>query len=156
MQLHYIFVVIATVTSVAVAHTSLEKTSAVTLEESGNIEDIMNVVILDANTNEEKQMLAAHVKVMIEDITDVAKRAVAIIEKNKKLLNKAVSAIESAKDMVEDGEDVGAVELMQTILLAKIQDMLIESSEESVVLSTDPPTTKSVEEDTVDAEVSEK
>ena len=98
-----------------------------TLRSTGKIEDIMNVVILDAGTPEEKEMIAANVKVMIGNITELAKCAVAVLNKNKGLLSKAASLIETAKDMLGESEELGAIELMQTILLAKIQDNIMDA-----------------------------
>ena len=94
---------------------------------TGKVEDIMNVVILDAGTPEEKEMIAANVKVMIGNITELAKCAVAVLNRNKVLLSKAASLIETAKDMLGESEELGAMELMQTILLAKIQDMIMDA-----------------------------
>ena len=94
---------------------------------TGKVEDIMNVVILDAGTPEEKEMIAANVKVMISNITELAKCAVAVLNRNKVLLSKAANLIETAKDMLGESEELGAMELMQTILLAKIQDMIMDA-----------------------------
>ena len=97
---------------------------------TGKVEDIMNVVILDAGTPQEKEMIAANVKVMIDNITELAKFAVAVLNRNKVLLNKAANLIETAKDMLGESEELGAMELMQTILLAKIQDMIMDADME--------------------------
>ena len=120
------FVVFVTAVSYVMAMQSKPSIQdAVSPRESGNVEDIMNVVILDASTPDEKEIIVASVKVMIDDITKLAKSAVAVLNRNKVLLSKAVNLIETAKDMLGEDEDLGAVELMQTILLAKIQDMVM-------------------------------
>ena len=97
---------------------------------TGKIEDIMNVIIIDAGTPDEKETIAANVKVMISDITELAKCAVAVLNRNKLLLSKAANLIETAKDMLGESEDLGAMELMQTILLAKIQDVIFDEAME--------------------------
>ena len=97
---------------------------------TGKIEDIMNVAIIDAGTPGEKEMIAANVKVMIGNITELAKCAVAVLNRNKLLLSKAANLIETAKDMLGESEDLGAMELMQTILLAKIQDVIMDEAME--------------------------
>lgn len=99
---------------------------------SGDIEDIMSIVILDAGTSDERESIAADVKVMIGDITELAKGAAAVLKRNTDLLNKAANLIETAKDMLGEGEDLGAMELMQTILLAKIQEMIVDKEDKSI------------------------
>lgn len=94
---------------------------------TGKVEDILDIVILDAGTPEEKEIIAANVKVMIGNITELAKCAVAVLNKNKGLLSKAANLIETAKDMLGESEELGAMELMQTILLAKIQDNIMDA-----------------------------
>jgi hypothetical protein len=103
------------------------QTEEFTPRSTGKVEDILDVVILDADTPEEKEMIAANVKVMIDNITELAKCAVAVLTRNKVLLSKAVNLIETAKDMLGESEELGAMELMQTILLAKIQDTIMDA-----------------------------
>lgn len=116
---------------------------------TGNVEDILDVVILDAGTSEEKEVIAANVKVMINKITELAKCAIAVMNSNKDLLNKAANLIETAKDMLGESEELGAMELMQTILLAKMQDIMImdvdmeDKTMKSEVLSKTVPDTES-------------
>lgn len=97
---------------------------------TGKVEDILDVVTLDAGTPQEKELIAANVKVMISNITELAKCAVAVLNKNQRLLSKAANLIETAKDMLGESERLGAMELMQTILLAKIQDMVVDADKE--------------------------
>ena len=127
-----------TVASVA-AHMRLDVTTAAP-KETGKIEDIMNVVIIEAKTTEEKEILMSNVKSMIENITEIAKGAVAVLQTNKELLNKVVTTIDDANEMLDDKDDFGAMELMQTILISKIQEIMKEDGE-SVLLygKTDPP-----------------
>lgn len=96
------------------------------------VEDILDILIIDAETQEEKKIMAANVKKITEDITDVAKSAVVVLKKNKELLDKASSLIKIAKDMIgEEDDDLGAVDLMQTILLVKIQEVIMEQDEDT-------------------------
>ena len=111
---------------------------------TGNVEDILDVVILDAGTSEEKEAIAANVKVMINKITELAKCAVAVMNSNE-----AANLIETANDMLGESEELGAMELMQTILLAKMQDIMImdvdmeDKTMKSEVLSKTVPDTES-------------
>ena len=122
MQISFVLLMALAVASVA-AHMRLEVTTAGPTE-TGKIDDIMNVVLIEAETTEEKEILMTNVKSMIENITKVAEGAVAVLKTNEELLNKVVNAIDSAKEMLEDRDDFGAMELMQTILISKIQDIM--------------------------------
>ena len=97
---------------------------------------------------------------LINEITELAKCAVAVMNSNKDLLNKAANLIETAKDMLGESEELGAMELMQTILLAKMQDIMImdvdvdmeDKTMKSEVLSKTVPDTES--SGNIDLEVS--
>ena len=106
---------------------------------SDEVADILNVVVMDAKTQAEKEMMEKNIKELIKDITEIAKNAVRLFYKNKKIFDKVTSIFESAEPgtKVSDGDEA-ALEMLQTTLLMKVQDVILEddgSAERSLLIS---------------------
>ena len=102
------------------------------------VEDILNVVVIDAQTQMEKEVVQNNIKQLIKDITDIAQSAVRVFNENKKLFGKVAKIFERSEGMRESNGDVAAVELLQTTLLIKFQELLLEndgSAQEGLLIS---------------------
>ena len=134
MQVIQLLIAVSAVIGVTVAHVDPNLPS----KQSDEVEDILNVVVMDAKSQVEKEIMENSIKELIKDITEVAKSAIRVFNKNKKIFDKVAAIFEEAEGMKDSGGDVASVELLQTTLLIKVQEVLLQddgSADNSLLLS---------------------